>query len=206
MSVYLLQQVFANRFPLDDMAARILDILNFQDAFFVELRGALRHQIGQSHLGAICAPRGLISALDRFQFVARLLNEFLLLIEREVSVGKHLHQFRPGLCARAGGIERNEQNQLLRSLQEKKAVKSDQVAFVAYPPPGPEVGFTANHFRVKQAMEQVVGNQQTFQGKFNIGMTEALIVGAYYKRLLGAGILFGDTDHHLGRLADRIAA
>ena len=53
---------------------------------------------------------------------------------------------------------------------------ADQVAFVAYPSPGPEVGFTTNHLRVKQAMEQVVGNQQTFQGKFNIGMSEALSI------------------------------
>ena len=48
--------------------------------------------------------------------------------------------------------------------------------------------------------------QEAIQMHGGIGMTEALIVGAYYKRLLAAGTLFGDTDHHLGRLADRLSA
>jgi hypothetical protein len=46
------------------MAAQIFDILNFQRAVFVELCGALRHQVGQSHLGAVCASRGLIGTLN----------------------------------------------------------------------------------------------------------------------------------------------
>jgi alkylation response protein AidB-like acyl-CoA dehydrogenase len=48
--------------------------------------------------------------------------------------------------------------------------------------------------------------QESIQMHGGIGMTEALIVGVYYKRLLAVGTLFGDSDHHLGRLADRIAA
>jgi alkylation response protein AidB-like acyl-CoA dehydrogenase len=48
--------------------------------------------------------------------------------------------------------------------------------------------------------------QEAIQMHGGIGMTEALHVGAYYKRLLSTGILFGVTDHHLGRLTDRIAA
>ena len=47
--------------------------------------------------------------------------------------------------------------------------------------------------------------QEAIQMHGGIGMTEALSVGAYYKRLLSVGILFGDTDHHLGRLADQFA-
>jgi VWFA-related protein len=53
---------------------------------------------------------------------------------------------------------------------------ADQVAFVVYPPPGPEIGFTTDRFRIRQAMQQVVGNQQTFPGKFNIGLTEAIAI------------------------------
>ena len=37
---------------------------------------------------------------------------------------------------------------------------ADQVAFIALPPPGPEVNFTTDRLRIKQAMEQVTGNQQ----------------------------------------------
>jgi alkylation response protein AidB-like acyl-CoA dehydrogenase len=48
--------------------------------------------------------------------------------------------------------------------------------------------------------------QEAIQMHGGIGMTEALSVGAYYKRLLSVSILFGDTDHHIGRLADRISA
>jgi len=48
--------------------------------------------------------------------------------------------------------------------------------------------------------------QEAIQMHGGIGMTDALIVGNYYKRLLAVSTLFGDTDHHLGLLADRIAA
>jgi hypothetical protein len=50
----------------------------------------------------------------------RFLDEFLLPIKGKVSVRKHLQQFRTGLSARAGGIERNEQYKLLGSLQKKR--------------------------------------------------------------------------------------
>lgn len=52
----------------------------------------------------------------------------------------------------------------------------DQVGFVVYPPPGPEIGFTTNHLRVKEAMELVVGNQATFRGNYNIGISEAIAI------------------------------
>jgi VWFA-related protein len=52
----------------------------------------------------------------------------------------------------------------------------DQVAFAVYPPPGPEVGFTTDRLRIKQAMTGVVGNQQPFQGRFNIGLSEAIAI------------------------------
>lgn len=52
----------------------------------------------------------------------------------------------------------------------------DQVAFVAFPAPGPEVNFTTDRVRVKAAMERVVGNQQDFAGKFNISLYEAIAI------------------------------
>ncbi|MDE2361690.1 MAG: acyl-CoA dehydrogenase family protein [Hyphomicrobiales bacterium] len=39
-----------------------------------------------------------------------------------------------------------------------------------------------------------------------IGMTDEFPVGHYYKRILAAGTLFGDHDHHLGRLGALMAA
>lgn len=52
----------------------------------------------------------------------------------------------------------------------------DQVAFAAYPPPGPEIGFTTDRLRIKRAMAQVVGNQQPFQGRFNLGISESIAI------------------------------
>jgi VWFA-related protein len=54
---------------------------------------------------------------------------------------------------------------------------ADRVAFVAYPEPGVQVGFTNDYTKVKLAMERVVGQQRTdFKGKFNIGVTEAIAI------------------------------
>ena len=58
--------------------------------------------------------------------------------------------------------------------------------------------------QVNQAARLI--GQEAIQMHGGIGMTDALIVGNYYKRLLSVSTLFGDTDHHLGRLADKIAA
>jgi alkylation response protein AidB-like acyl-CoA dehydrogenase len=62
---------------------------------------------------------------------------------------------------------------------------------------------SAAKVRVNDAARLI--GQEAIQMHGGIGMTEALIVGAYYKRLLSVSTLFGDTDHHLGRLADRLA-
>ena len=53
---------------------------------------------------------------------------------------------------------------------------ADRVAFVAYPDPGVQVGFTADYPRIRRAMERVVGRQSPFPGKFNIGMYEAIAI------------------------------
>ena len=65
-------------------------------------------------------------------------------------------------------------------------------------------GVSSAKVRVNEA-GRLIG-QEAIQMHGGIGMTEALSVGAYYKRLLSVSILFGDTDHHIGRLADRISA
>jgi VWFA-related protein len=51
---------------------------------------------------------------------------------------------------------------------------ADRTAFVAYPEPGVYVDFTNDKLRLKLAMERVVGNQQRYTGKFNIGLYEAI--------------------------------
>ena len=61
---------------------------------------------------------------------------------------------------------------------------ADQVAFIAFPPPGPEVNFTTDRLRVKQAMERVVGSQQEYAGRFNIGLYEAIAIADRYDELL----------------------
>ena len=43
--------------------------------------------------------------------------------------------------------------------------------------------------------------EQAIQLHGGIGMTEELSVGHYFKRLLTVGSLFGDSDHHLDRIA-----
>ena len=53
---------------------------------------------------------------------------------------------------------------------------ADRVAFVAYPEPGVFVDFTNDRLKLKQAMERVVGTQSIFQGKFNIGLYEAVAI------------------------------
>ncbi|MBI2828036.1 MAG: VWA domain-containing protein [Acidobacteria bacterium] len=53
---------------------------------------------------------------------------------------------------------------------------ADRVAFVAYPEPGVSIGFTSDHTRLKLGMERVVGKQQAFSGKFNVGLYEAIAI------------------------------
>jgi VWFA-related protein len=53
---------------------------------------------------------------------------------------------------------------------------ADRVAFVAFPEPGIQVGFTNDHTRIRRAMDRVVGRQSPFPGRFNIGMYEAIAI------------------------------
>jgi alkylation response protein AidB-like acyl-CoA dehydrogenase len=62
----------------------------------------------------------------------------------------------------------------------------------------------AAKIQVNQA-SRLIG-QEAIQMHGGIGMTEEYVAGAYYKRLLSVATLFGDTDHHLGRLADAMTA
>ena len=53
----------------------------------------------------------------------------------------------------------------------------DQVSFIAYPEPGPRVGFTADHGRIKAAMDGIVGAMVTMSdGQYNIGVSEAMLI------------------------------
>jgi VWFA-related protein len=53
----------------------------------------------------------------------------------------------------------------------------DQIALVTFPEPGPHVGFTSDHLRIKLAMESLIGHQaQPVIGLFNIGLTEAIAI------------------------------
>ena len=53
---------------------------------------------------------------------------------------------------------------------------ADRTAFVAYPEPGISVGFTDDRLRLRQAMQRVVGRQQSYQARFNIGLYEAIAI------------------------------
>ena len=53
---------------------------------------------------------------------------------------------------------------------------ADRTAFVAYPEPGIQVGFTSDKLRLRQAMQRTIGRQQLFSGKFNIGLYEAIAI------------------------------
>ncbi len=53
----------------------------------------------------------------------------------------------------------------------------DQIAFVTFPEPGPRVGFTSDHLRIKLAMDSLIGHQdRPVIGLFNIGITEAIAI------------------------------
>ena len=53
----------------------------------------------------------------------------------------------------------------------------DQVAFIAYPEPGPRVNFTNDKLRLRLAMQGLIGQPQRVPaGQQNIGVTEALAI------------------------------
>lgn len=78
---------------------------------------------------------------------------------------------------------------------------ADRTAFIAFPEPGVSVDFTNDKLKLKLAMERVVGNQQRYTGKFNIGLYEAIqitdrgdervfliVVGRECRRLAGPAL------------------
>ena len=53
----------------------------------------------------------------------------------------------------------------------------DQVAFIAYPEPGPRVNFTTDKLKLRLAMQGLIGQAQRVPaGQQNIGVTEALAI------------------------------
>ena len=53
----------------------------------------------------------------------------------------------------------------------------DQMAFVAYPEPGPRVNFTTDKLRLKRAMQGLVGQQPRVRaGTYNLGVSEAIAI------------------------------
>jgi VWFA-related protein len=53
----------------------------------------------------------------------------------------------------------------------------DQVAFIAYPEPGPRVNFTSDRLRLKRAMQGLVGQQPRARpGNYNLGVSEAIAI------------------------------
>ncbi|HEU4693155.1 MAG TPA: VWA domain-containing protein, partial [Vicinamibacterales bacterium] len=53
----------------------------------------------------------------------------------------------------------------------------DQVAFVAFPEPGPRVNFTNDKLRLRRAMQGLVGQQPRARaGNYNIGVSEAISI------------------------------
>ena len=53
----------------------------------------------------------------------------------------------------------------------------DQVAFIAYPEPGPRVNFTSDKLKLRLAMQALIGQAQRVpSGQQNIGVTEALAI------------------------------
>jgi VWFA-related protein len=51
----------------------------------------------------------------------------------------------------------------------------DQISFIAFPEPGPRLGFTRDRLRIRLAMERLIGHQPRWgQFQYNIGITEAM--------------------------------
>ena len=57
-----------------------------------------------------------------------------------------------------------------------KLSPADRTAFVSYPEPGIQVGFTNDALRLKTAMRRVVGRTQVQTGRFNLGLSEAIAI------------------------------
>jgi VWFA-related protein len=66
----------------------------------------------------------------------------------------------------------------------------DQVAFVAYPEPGPRVNFTNDKLRLRRAMQGLVGQQPRARaGTFNIGVSEAIAIEERRDQIVLAAVI-----------------
>lgn len=79
-----------------------------------------------------------------------------------------------------------------------KLSPEDRVAFVAYPAPGVSVDFTDDFARIRRAMGRVVGRQQRFMSRVNIGLYEAVAITERFDR----GIFVAVAERQCGRLDD----
>src|SRR5262245_36420685 len=66
----------------------------------------------------------------------------------------------------------------------------DQIAFVAFPEPGPRVNFTNDKLRLKRAMQGLVGQQPRARpGNYNIGTSEAIAIEERRDQIVLADVL-----------------
>ena len=66
----------------------------------------------------------------------------------------------------------------------------DQVAFIAYPEPGPRVNFTNDKLRLKRAMQGLVGQQPRARpGNYNIGVSEAISIEERRDQIVLAAVI-----------------
>jgi VWFA-related protein len=66
----------------------------------------------------------------------------------------------------------------------------DQIAFVAFPEPGPRVNFTSDKLRLKRAMQGLVGQQPRARpGNYNIGVSEAISIEERRDQIVLADVL-----------------
>src|SRR5688500_9586634 len=80
---------------------------------------------------------------------------------------------------------------------------ADRTAFVSFPEPGVYVDFTNDKLKLKLAMERVVGNQQRYTGKFNIGMRSEEHTSELQSPCnLVCRLLLEKKKYHINRLKD----
>jgi VWFA-related protein len=66
----------------------------------------------------------------------------------------------------------------------------DQVAFVAYPEPGPRVNFTNDKLRLRRAMQGLIGQQPRVKpGTYNIGVAEAIAIEERRDQIMLAAVV-----------------
>ena len=60
----------------------------------------------------------------------------------------------------------------------------DQIAFVAYPEPGPRVGFTTDRLKLRLAMQSLIGHGvRSDPTRFNMGVAEAVRIADNHARM-----------------------